>query len=158
MAKNILQDIVPPEKRSIRNIPIPSKNTRPTNPLSDISSRFTTPATFEIPKVPRRPVIDRAPDTVEQREEKTDVRIYPYDEEDGGGSRLSFIHNKKMLWGAGVIALLMILFAVASLRLVKKKWSEKLRELLRCTTLPIRHPSASLKTLVLKVLRASYIG
>lgn len=113
MAKNILQDIVPPEKRSIRNIPIPAKNTASRNIIADVNPPVREPVArgnFEIPKVPRRPVVEPAPLDTEDDE----PRIYPYesDTDQKGGF---FSSHKKLIWGAGVLAVLIILFSVASL-------------------------------------------
>ena len=110
MAKNILQDIVPPEKRSIRNIPIPVKNTSLKHTISDIKpAPSTVRGNFEIPKVPRRPVINQTENSHE------DIpRIYPYDGDlSSEGNRFS--SQKKLIWGASIFAALIILISIISL-------------------------------------------
>ncbi len=113
MVKNILQDIVPPEKRSIRNIPIPVKNTTSRNILADVKPQAREPevrGNFEIPKVPRRPVVEASP--IDHDEEEP--RIYPYESDTDSKSGFWGSH-KKLIWGAGVLATLIIVFSVASL-------------------------------------------
>jgi hypothetical protein len=49
MSKNILQDVIPPEKRSIRNIPVPARMGKPVPPMN--SSVPKKPQQSEQPKV-----------------------------------------------------------------------------------------------------------
>ncbi len=92
MAKNILQDIVPPERRSIRSIPVPNRGERSTDSV--------------------RPVpISKKEMGAEKGEELPEVsKVYPYEE----SPRSSFF-KKKSIWIAGGLALLIVLFAVSSL-------------------------------------------
>jgi len=54
MAKNILQDIVPPERRSIRNIPVPPRRNGPAIP-----PRAPAPVPRPLAYTPQEPVADQ---------------------------------------------------------------------------------------------------
>jgi hypothetical protein len=94
MAKNILQDIVPPEKRSIRNIPLPSRR----NPAS---APQQSPAS-----------IPQSEPRIERRVEDVHVpESYSYDEEPPRSRR----YSKKAIWLASAGAIVIVLFAFSSL-------------------------------------------
>jgi len=91
MAKNILQDIVPPERRSIRSIPLPNRGNRQKETVNN------TPPKKEFEEI--------------RREELPEVsKVYPYEEE----ARPSFF-KRKSIWIASSIALLIVIFALSTL-------------------------------------------
>lgn len=95
MAKNILQDIVPPEKRSIRNIPLPNRTIK-REPIPENVSPKT--------KVVVDSVVATNPDS---------PKVYSYTED---RSSASFSEkNKKGIWIGIVGAVLIVAFAVASI-------------------------------------------
>lgn len=107
MPKNILQDIVPPEKRSIRNIPVPVRRDRREGdrpPVDSMRGASVPPYNSEMPTqadpLPARPV---APADV--------PHIYSYEDEVKETSRF----NKKGIWAACIVALIVVAFAVLSL-------------------------------------------
>lgn len=98
MAKNILQDIVPPEKRSIRNIPLPNRSTK-REPIADIPTKKSTPK--EIP----------TPTTTTPIQNSS--KIYSYEE---GKFPVSYSSKNKVgIWAGVVGAVLIIVFVIASI-------------------------------------------
>jgi hypothetical protein len=97
MAKNILQDIVPPEKRSIRNIPLP---------------RRSEVAEFEKAKISVSSSSTKKAERIEREiePEESTPRVYPYGSEKGP----SFI-KKYAIWFASFVAVLIVLFAISGL-------------------------------------------
>ncbi len=95
MAKNILQDIVPPEKRSIRNIPLPNRSTK-REPIPETPS----PKVKNSP-APVMPANTEAP------------KVYSYDE-DRFSTAVSG-KSKKGIWAGVVVAVLIVAFAVAAI-------------------------------------------
>jgi len=102
MAKNVLQDIVPPEKRSIRNVPVPNRGTRGPSPVSDIKP----PKRSSYSDDSREPEI---PIQVRQWEKEL-PREYPQERE-----YASPFSSKKGIWIASGVALIIVAFAVMSL-------------------------------------------
>lgn len=102
MAKNVLQDIVPPEKRSIRNVPVPSRGGRRPAPIADVRPRESAFSDEDI----REPEI---PVQVRQWEREI-PRDYPEE-----GNYESPFPSKKGIWIACGIALVIVLIAVMSL-------------------------------------------
>jgi|ERR1035437_2440881 hypothetical protein len=107
MAKNILQDIVPPEKRSIRNVPVPSRKGRfGSAPL--VTSPLTT-----------REYVEEDIRANHEEEENNDYvmsdnsspHIYPYEEDRNTSSK----YSKKNIWIACGVALMIVLITVFSL-------------------------------------------
>jgi hypothetical protein len=113
MAKNILQDIVPPEKKSIRNIPVPNRG----------RGSSYTPAPVPIPKVQKTstynepvyeaPIIERGSAVPEPANtwENDSPKAYPYEDESNSGT----FGNKKVIWASIIVAIFIVAFAVASL-------------------------------------------
>lgn len=105
MAKNILQDIVPPEKRSIRNIPVPNRKDK----------SFAQPKIIE-----KKPVTEYSQfptyssDTVEEVESpsiETSPKVFPYSGRGFGGKP----YSRKGIWAACGGAILIVLIAFFSL-------------------------------------------
>ncbi len=104
MAKNILQDIVPPEKRSIRNIPVPNRKDKITpqpkvveqKPASEYS-QFPSYSSSQIEKPT-------------ESEEDT-PKVYPYSDNSTGGRGFS----RKAIWAACAGAILIVLVTFFSL-------------------------------------------
>jgi hypothetical protein len=86
MPKNVLQDIVPPEKRSIRSIPLPRRVIKQTS---------VPPTSTQVEK---------------EYEEIETSRVYPYNEE-----RSPSFFRRYAVWIGSGIALIIVLFAVSSL-------------------------------------------
>jgi hypothetical protein len=115
MVKNILQDIVPPEKRSIRNIPIPNKLNRSGSVINDIKQTKRSEEFFEMPKQVMQskeiPTIKKTEDDLNYRNDPI-PRAYPYED---GEVKSSSRHSKTLIWGAVGLAMVIIGFAFASL-------------------------------------------
>ena len=88
MAKNLLQDIVPPDRRSIRNIPVPNRK----------KAKFDD-------------VNNREPET--RWEDESLPKIYPY--EDGPKNEIASKYSRKGIWLGAVLAVLIVVFAIASI-------------------------------------------
>lgn len=102
MAKNILQDIVPPEKRSIRNIPLP-----PTRRERSPSVNQPVPRAIrkeEIPAVNSEQDYHRSP------EEGGELHTY-----ESGMPPRKRSFSRKGIWIASGAAVLLVLFALSSL-------------------------------------------
>ncbi len=101
MAKNILQDIVPPERRSIRNVPLPSRRT-PRSPQQVINAdvEFPRSENSNFNQVPPNPPSTPPP-----------PKIYPYEQYSGNSPR----YSKKAIWIACVLAIFVVLFSLASI-------------------------------------------
>jgi hypothetical protein len=103
MAKNILQDIVPPEKRSIRNIPVPARRrpfmqapqSTPREFVNDVHSEGNS----------------EAEDSSSTESDNNVARVYPYNEEVGGGTR----RPKKGIWIVSGVVLVILLLTIFSL-------------------------------------------
>ncbi len=103
MAKNILQDIVPPEKRSIRNIPVPARR-RPF-----IQAPLSTPREFANDVRSERDTEAKDNDSIES--DNNVARVYPYNEEVGTGSK----RPKKGIWIVSGIVVVILLLTIFSL-------------------------------------------
>lgn len=104
MAKNILQDIVPPEKRSIRNIPLPNRSTK----------REPVRVQKDVPVINRMadvnpPVSERNVPPISEPVQK----IYSYDENKFPSS-VSKVNKKSIIFSA-IGAIVIIAIAVASM-------------------------------------------
>lgn len=115
MPKNILQDIVPPEKRSIRNIPLPNRGNKTTTPIVDVKTKGP-----ELKNTEKGPIIDViktkvSPSPVITKENEEEPRVYPYGTEDDSASFFASYGGKKMIIGAIVVSVFIVVFAVASL-------------------------------------------
>jgi len=97
MAKNILQDIVPPEKRSIRNIPLPNRSTKREPVIEKTAQKPISSPT------PINPVLSETPHP----------KVYSYEENKFPTSFST--KSKKGVWVAVIGAVLIVAFAVASL-------------------------------------------
>lgn len=104
MAKNILQDIVPPEKRSIRNIPLPNRSTK----REPVRTQKDAPVINRIADV-TPPVSERNMPPIGEPTQK----IYSY-EENKFPSSVSRV-SKKSIIISSVGAVIIIAIAVASL-------------------------------------------
>lgn len=94
MAKNILQDIVPPEKRSIRNIPLPVRKEK----------------TSPVDVVRRAPVYKQEPEPEPESDTET-PRMYSYEDESKPPRRF----QGKSIWVATGVALVIVILAYLSL-------------------------------------------
>lgn len=104
MAKNVLQDIVPPEKRSIRNVPVPSRAGRGSSSVvSDIKPRERASSREDESNEPEIPV------QVRQWEREL-PREYPQEQK-----YESPFPSKKGIWIASGVALIIVALAVMSL-------------------------------------------
>ena len=118
MAKNILQDIVPPEKRSIRNIPVPQR--RKTDLLNNYEAKASNvfvPAEKPIQKENSGPIDvippqQKKPPVVELEKTTYEPKIYSYA---GNGIKGSTFGSKKILYGSIIGAVVIVSFAVVSL-------------------------------------------
>jgi len=112
MAKNILQDIVPPEKRSIRNIPIPNKSNRTNSFQTDVKQIKQKEEFFEMPK--------HANSTKEifqpkKSKEPVDALPHAYPYEDGEIKVSFFSSRKKAILIAVGLAIVIVGLAISSL-------------------------------------------
>lgn len=115
MPKNILQDIVPPEKRSIRNIPIPNKPNRSNQVMSDVKPTRRSEEFFEMPKQAVEPKETQPMSAVakdSQYEDDSLPHAYPYEDTK---RKTPFAKSKTLIWGALGLALVIIGFAITSL-------------------------------------------
>ncbi len=107
MAKNVVQDIVPPERRSIRNIPVPNRGNRSSDPMTDVRRTAAT-----------APVMHREQSDVpiEIREwEKKSEPSYDHYNNGGNSSSPSPFQSKKCIWISSALALVIVVIAVVSL-------------------------------------------
>jgi len=109
MPKNILQDIVPPEKRSIRNIPIPNKLNRSSSMMSDVKSAKIKEEFFEMPKQLARPK-----DTQDNIHYGEDIlpHAYPFEDEE---KKVFPRKNKLLILGSVCFAIIIVGLAITSL-------------------------------------------
>lgn len=98
MPKNILQDVIPPEKRSIRNIPVPSRSPRG-------GARKKAAPAVEREEAPIR---ETAP--VEPPLPPTPPKVETYSEYRNGGRKPS----KKVMWFSIGLAVVIVLIALSS--------------------------------------------
>ncbi len=99
MAKNILQDIVPPERRSIRNVPLPTRRAPgqpPTTRPLDSELRPASPP----PEAQSNEIFPPKP-----------PKAYPYEQYLGSGRG----YSRKAIWIACGVAILIVIFSFASL-------------------------------------------
>lgn len=109
MAKNILQDIVPPERRSIRNIPVPPRRNGPAIP-----PRAPAPAPRPLAYAPQEKITPVYNDYQEPHDEHVveEPKVYSYE------SKVSSIRSRfsgKGIWAACGVAVLIVLFAFSAL-------------------------------------------
>lgn len=114
MPKNILQDIVPPEKRSIRNIPLPNRGNKTSTPIVDVKTKAPEPKIIE-----KAPIVDTVKTKnplppVLPKEKEEEPRVYPYGAEESQSFFESY-GGKKMIIGAIIVSVFIVVFAVASL-------------------------------------------
>lgn len=124
MPKRIVQDVIPPEKRSIRNIPIPERHLRPEPRDEKLVSDVRQP----------RPVEDVRPAAPERREKPEGKTVHitkappkrvasavnPYEWQDDEQPDVPAYaaprrQSRGMLWGVALIALLALAFGISSL-------------------------------------------
>lgn len=107
MAKNVVQDIMPPERRSIRNIPVPNRGTRSSEPMSDVRRVPTSTPSREQEQMD-------VPIEIREWEKKSE----PSFDNSNFGSHFhtdSPFKSKKGIWIASIIALCIVSIAVLSL-------------------------------------------
>ena len=93
MPKNILQDVIPPEKRSIRDIPIPL------NRKKDINLIGTTNKSEEFGTLP----------PIRSKIDKIKTPQYRYNTDAPPKEN----YSKKIIWTAGVVVILFVVFLVS---------------------------------------------
>jgi hypothetical protein len=115
MAKNILQDIVPPEKRSIRNIPLPQR--RKTDVSNTVGQDFAKKMPPHIDQViTPLDIVPPAKKSVEPsitQQETITSKVYSYKKEDFSGS--SRFGSKKLLYGSVLGVVIMLALVLVSL-------------------------------------------
>lgn len=99
MARNILQDIVPPEKRSIRNITLPERVRREKRPIQNSPLK---PVAGENIKKEAQMVAPESP---------RDPQFYPYPQD----TKKRKLTKKSTFWSLGVVALIFLFFIFSSL-------------------------------------------
>ncbi len=112
MPKNILQDIVPPEKRSIRNIPVPNRSHKSGQNFSDVRVKKSKGKISQTTDPTNGPTSEMKANKFEG----DDVQIYQYKNEDSE-SKFSFFSfgSKKGILVSFFVAIFIIAIAISSL-------------------------------------------
>lgn len=109
MAKNILQDIVPPERRSIRNIPVPPRRNGPAIP-----PRAPAPAPRPLSYTREERVAPLHNDHEETFDDQIneEPKVYSYESK---ASSIASRFSGKRIWAACGVAILIVVFAFSAL-------------------------------------------